>query len=99
MGMTIRTALLAGIAIGAVGAVVLGKERVNDLRDKAKDLWQGPQVQSTLRKADRFVADKAPTLHGVGEAVVDAASGKESEPAKSEPASTASTTVLPGSTS
>lgn len=89
MGMTVRAALLAGIAIGAVGAVVLGKDRVNDLRDKAKDVWQGPQVQGTLRKADRFVADKAPTLHGVGEAVVDAASGKP----------TPSPTIVPGSTS
>jgi len=89
MGMTVRAALLTGIAIGAVGAVVLGKERVNDLRDKAKDVWQGPQVQGTLRKADRFVADKAPTLHGVGEAVVDAASGKTTPPS----------TIVPGSTS
>lgn len=80
MGMTVRTALLVGIAIGAVGAVVLGKERVNDLRDKAKDVWQGPQVQGTLRKADQFVADKAPTLHDLGEAVVDAATGKPAEP-------------------
>jgi len=76
MGMTVRTALLAGIAIGAVGAVVLGKDRVNDIRDKVKDVWQGPQVQGTLRKADRFVADKAPTLHDLGEAVVDATTGK-----------------------
>lgn len=76
MGMTVRTALLAGIAIGAVGAVVLGKERVNNIRDRVKDVWEGPQVQGTLRKADRFVADKAPGLHDVGGAVFDAATGK-----------------------
>jgi len=91
MGMTVRAALLVGVAIGAVGAVVLGKDRVNDLRDKAKDVWQGPQVQGTLRKADRFVADKAPTLHGVGEAVADAASGKTTPSTPSAP--------MPGSTS
>ena len=81
MGLTVRTALLAGIAIGAVGAVVLGKDRVNNIRDKVKDVWEGPQVQDTLRKADQFVADKAPTVHDLGEAVVDAVSGKKTTPA------------------
>jgi hypothetical protein len=66
-----RVALLAGVAIGVLAAVVLGKDRLNDAHAKAKDVWEGPQVQGALSKADRFVADKAPTLHGVGEAVVD----------------------------
>jgi hypothetical protein len=67
-----RIALLAGVAIGVVAAVVLGKDKLNDIRAKAVDVWEGPQVQQTLSKADRFVKTKAPTLHGVGEAVVDA---------------------------
>ena len=35
------------------------------------DVWESPKVQDAVSRADRFVADKAPTLHGVGEAVAD----------------------------
>ena len=66
-----RAALLVGVAIGVVAAVVLGKDRLNDAHAKVKDAWEGPQVQGALSKADRFIADKAPTLHGVGEAVAE----------------------------
>ena len=66
-----RAALLAGVAIGVIAAVVLGKDKLNDIRSKAVDVWEGPQVQGAISKADRFVARKAPTLHGVGEAVAD----------------------------
>jgi len=66
-----RTALLAGVAIGVIAAVVLGKDKLNDIRAKAMDVWEGPQVQGAVSKADRFIAEKAPTLHGVGEAVAD----------------------------
>lgn len=66
-----RIALLAGVAIGVFAAVVLGKDKLNSLHAKAMDVWEGPQVQGAISKADRFVAEKAPTLHGVGEAVAD----------------------------
>lgn len=67
-----RIALIAGLAIGVVVAAVLNKDKLNTVRDKAMDVWEGPQVQGALSRADQFVADKAPALHGVGEAVVDA---------------------------
>lgn len=66
-----RLTLLAGVAIGVVAAVVLGKDKLNDIRGKAMDAWEGPKVQGALSKADSFIAEKAPTLHGVGEAVAD----------------------------
>lgn len=66
-----RAALLVGVAIGVVAAVVLGRKRLDDAHAKVKDAWEGPQVQGALSRADRFIADKAPTLHGVGEAVAD----------------------------
>lgn len=67
-----RMSLIAGIAIGVAATVILGKSRLTAAHEKVKDVWEGPQVQRVLSKADSFVADKAPTLHGVGEAVVDA---------------------------
>lgn len=73
-----RTTLLIGVAIGVAAAVVLGKNRLNDAHAKVKDVWEGPQVQGALSKADRFVAEKAPTLHGVGEAVVESMPRKRS---------------------
>lgn len=66
-----RITLLAGVAIGVLAAVVLGRKRLDDAHAKVKETWEGPQVQGALSKADRFIADKAPTLHGVGEAVAD----------------------------
>ena len=66
-----RMTLLAGVAIGVVAAVVLGRDRLTQAHSKAKDVWESPKVQDTVAKADRFIAQKAPTLHGVGEAVVD----------------------------
>jgi len=73
-----RMTLLAGVAIGVVAAVVLGKDRLTQAHSKVKDAWDSPTVQDTVAKADRFIADKAPTLHGVGEAVVDSMPSKRS---------------------
>lgn len=67
-----RIAIIAGLAIGVVVAAVLNKDKLGAARAKAMNVWEGPQVQGALTRADRFVADKAPALHGVGEAVVDA---------------------------
>ncbi len=67
-----RTSLLAGIAIGVAASVILGRRRLDEAHGKVKEVWEGPQVQGAISKADRFVAEKAPTLHGVGEAVADA---------------------------
>jgi hypothetical protein len=57
--------LIVGFAVGTiVGATVA--------RKKIAELIERPEVRETWRKANRFVAEKAPTLHGVGEAVADA---------------------------
>jgi len=65
-GMTMgKVLLIVGFAVGTiVGATVA--------RKKIAELLERPEVRETWRKANRFVADKAPTLHGVGEAVADA---------------------------
>jgi hypothetical protein len=57
--------LVVGLLAGVVVAATVGRKRITEL-------WERPEVQDSLTKANRFVADKAPTLHGFGEAVVDA---------------------------
>ena len=60
-----KALLVVGFAVGAiVGATVA--------RKKIMELLERPEVQESWRKANRFVAEKAPTLHGMGGAVADA---------------------------
>jgi hypothetical protein len=61
-----------------VGATV-GRKKVVELSGKAKQAWQRPEVQEKWRRANRYVADKAPTLHGMGEAVADAMPKKKKQ--------------------
>ena len=67
-----KMTLLVGVGIGLAIGVFAGRDRLVTMRRQAIDLWERPEVKDAVRKADRFVAEKAPTLHGVGEAVVDA---------------------------
>jgi hypothetical protein len=57
--------ILIGFVAGAIIASTVGRKKI-------VELWESPEVQDGLKKANRFVADKAPTLHGMGEAVADA---------------------------
>lgn len=57
--------LLVGFVAGAIVGAVFGRKKI-------VEMWERPEVQETWRKANRFVAEKAPTLHGMGEAVADA---------------------------
>lgn len=57
--------LFVGLVAGAIIGATVGREKITEL-------WQRPEVQDNLKKANRFVAEKAPTLHGMGEAVADA---------------------------
>ena len=57
--------LLVGFIAGAIVGATVGRTKIAELLDR-------PEVQDTWKKANRFVADKAPTLHGMGEAVADA---------------------------
>lgn len=57
--------LIVGFAVGAVVGATVARKKITELIER-------PEVRETWRKANRFVAEKAPTLHGVGEAVADA---------------------------
>lgn len=66
-----KLALVAGFAAGALFGATVGRKKVNELTQSAKRAMDRPAVRERWRKANRFVAEKAPTLHGVSSAVVD----------------------------
>lgn len=67
-----KVVVLAAFAVGALVGATFGRKKVIEFTHAARDTWERPEVQQQWRKVNRFVADKAPTLHGMGEAVADA---------------------------
>ena len=76
-----KLTLLVGIGIGYVIGTAAGREQFQKIKATVTDLVNKPQVQKVVRKADDFVADKAPGLHDVGAAVADATDPKPAPPA------------------
>jgi hypothetical protein len=64
--------LIAGLAVGYVIGTAAGREQFNKLKGAVNDVLGRPEVKDALGKADSFVAEKAPGLHDIGGAVVDA---------------------------
>ena len=64
--------LLVGVAIGFVIGSAAGRKSYEKIKTVATDVVSRPAVQSGLRKADDFVADKAPLLHDVAATAADA---------------------------
>jgi len=71
-----KVVVVAAFAVGALVGATFGRKKVLELSRVARETWERPEVQQKWRQANRFVADKAPTLHGMGEAVADAMPGK-----------------------
>ncbi|HEX6196799.1 MAG TPA: YtxH domain-containing protein [Jiangellaceae bacterium] len=78
--MKAKLALLVGAAAGYVLGTRAGRERYDQIKSTASELWQNNRVQDTVSGAEDFVASKAPDVqHKVGEAArsaVDAARSK-----------------------
>lgn len=86
---------LAGLGVGYVLGTRAGRERYEEIKAAAKNLWNAPAVQKQVDNVQDFVKDKAPD---VVEFVADGAkkvaaqvSGRTSAPAKKT--STSSTTA------
>jgi hypothetical protein len=60
-----------GFAAGYVVGTAAGRKQFDRIKSVATDLWNRPEVQKTVKKADGFVAAKAPAAHDVGAALVD----------------------------
>ena len=84
---------LAGLGVGYVLGTRAGRERYEEIKAAAANLWNAPVVQKQVDNVQDFVKDKAPD---VVEFVADGAkkvaaqvSGRSSTPAKKPAASAA----------
>lgn len=72
--------VIAGAAVGYVFGTRAGRERYEQIKGTASDLWQNNRVQETVAGAENFVAAKAPDVqHKVTEtarSAVDSARAK-----------------------
>ncbi|MCU1424862.1 MAG: hypothetical protein JWM51_1153 [Microbacteriaceae bacterium] len=60
-----------GFAAGYVVGTAAGRKQFERIKSAATDVWNRPEVQKTVKRADGFVAAKAPAAHDVGAALVD----------------------------
>ena len=61
---------LAGAAVGYLVVARAGRERYDQIRDKAQDLWNDPRTQEKLNDVGSTIKEKAPD---VGSAAASAA--------------------------
>lgn len=57
-----KLAVLAGAAVGYVFGTRAGRERYEQIKAKAGDLWKNPRLQEKVSDAEQFVSDKAPDV-------------------------------------
>jgi oxygen-dependent protoporphyrinogen oxidase len=57
-----KLALLAGAAIGYVFGTRAGRERYEQIKSKAGDVWKNPRIQDKVSEAEHFVSEKAPNV-------------------------------------
>ncbi len=64
--MRATAAFLVGGAIGYLLGTEAGREKLDKLRDQAKNVWDDPRVQETVadgqKRAAEFVKDRAPVI-------------------------------------
>jgi len=70
---------LLGVAIGFVVGSAAGRRRYEQLKDAAANVVNKPQVQKVVQKVDDVIADKAPAVHEISGAVIDAVSPETKE--------------------
>ncbi|WP_417234450.1 hypothetical protein [Arthrobacter sp.] len=72
---------LAGAAVGYVLGARAGREKYDQLRDKAQDLWQDPRTQEKLNDAGQAIKDKAPDVGSAAASAASTVAGKVKETA------------------
>jgi hypothetical protein len=82
--------LFVGLAAGYVIGAARGRDQYVKIKKAATDFVDTPRVQNVIKKADDLISEKAPALHDVGGAVVDAATSKSPSGSSNEPDSAAS---------
>ncbi|HUG49979.1 MAG TPA: YtxH domain-containing protein [Terrimesophilobacter sp.] len=98
-----KLVLLVGVGIGYVLGARAGRERYEDIKGWARNLWNDPRVQHQVHEAGEFAKDKAPDVaralaDGTKKVVSRAKSNKSDKSDTSAAANAAkSTTVSSGS--
>ena len=57
-----KLVLLVGVGIGYVLGARAGRERYEDIKGWARNLWNDPRVQHQVHEAGEFAKDKAPDV-------------------------------------
>jgi hypothetical protein len=55
---------LVGLGVGYVLGTRAGRERYEQIRSRAKDVWDSEPVQRQVHRASDFVREKAPEVAG-----------------------------------
>lgn len=78
-----RLMFVVGAGVGYVLGARAGRERYNEMRDQAQQLWHDPRVQAKVEEATSTVKEKAPEVQAkLGDLAgqpADAVKGKASE--------------------
>ena len=73
--MRVKLALVVGAGIGYVLGARAGRQRYEQIKRAAGNLWHDPRVQRQVRQAEDFAKEKAPEVVGfLGETAKKAAS-------------------------
>jgi hypothetical protein len=82
--------LIIGFAAGYIAGSAAGRRQFERIKSTAQNVWERPEVQNTVKKADDFIAEKAPALHDVGVSLVESVdtSGSPDPVSKTTKAST-----------
>lgn len=72
---------LAGAAVGYVLGARAGREKYDQLRDKAQDLWQDPRTQEKVHDVGEAIKDKAPDVGAAAASAAGTVAGKVKETA------------------
>lgn len=72
---------LAGAAVGYLVGARAGRERYDQIRDKAQDLWNDPRTQEKLNDVGSTIKDKAPDVGSAAASAAGNVAGKVKETA------------------
>jgi len=62
LNMRSKIALLVGLGVGYVLGAKAGRERYEQIKDKAESLWNDPRVQKQVGNVSDFAKEKAPEV-------------------------------------
>lgn len=76
-----KVAMLLGGAVGYVLGTRAGRERYEQIKMQAQNLWQNPKVRETAAQAQDYAKEKAPEVkHKVAETTSKVTGSKDEQP-------------------